>query len=112
MDATESTGVVARSTGAVGGGVGALLRIEGLALFLGATVMYGFMHDRWSVYGILFLFPDLSFVMYLAGPKAGAIGYNTLHTTIGPLLLGLAGYAAGIPWAVPTALIWLAHIGF
>ena len=70
------------------------------------------MHGRWSRYGLLFLAPDLSFVFYLAGPRAGAVAYNTLHSTIGPLLLGLAGYAGGITWARPIALIWLAHIGF
>jgi hypothetical protein len=103
---------VARSSGAVEGGVSVVLRLEGLALFLGATVMFGLMHGRWSRYGLLFLAPDLSFVFYLAGPRAGAVAYNTLHSTIGPLLLGLAGYAGGITWAGPIALIWLAHIGF
>jgi len=102
----------ARSSGAVEGGVGVLLRVEGLVLFLGATVMFGLLHGRWSRYGLLFLFPDLSFVLYLAGPKAGTVAYNALHSTIGPVLLGLAGYLGGVTWTGPFALIWLAHIGF
>lgn len=102
----------ARSSGAVEGSVGVVLRVEGLALFLAATVMFGLVHGRWSRYGLLFLAPDLSFVFYLVGPRAGTVAYNTLHSTIGPLLLGLAGYTSGMSWAGPIALIWLAHIGF
>jgi len=92
--------------------VGVVLRLEGLALFLAATVLFGLLHGRWSRYGLLFLAPDLSFAFYLAGPRAGTVAYNVLHSTIGPLLLVLAGYISGMTWAAPIALIWLAHIGF
>src|SRR4051812_46544334 len=82
--------VAARTNGSVVGGVGVLLRFEGLALFLAATMMFSRVHGHWSTYAVLFLSPDLSLAAYLAGPKAGAIAYNTLHSSIGPLLLGLA----------------------
>jgi hypothetical protein len=65
----------------------------------------------WWLYAALFLAPDLSFLAYLAGPRLGAIGYNALHATIGPLLLGLCGVAMPWPMAGSIALIWLAHIG-
>ena len=89
-----------------------LLRLEGLVLFLAATTMFGMVHGSWWTYGLLFFSPDLSFVFYLAGPKAGAVAYNALHSSIGALLLGLAGYMGGVAAVRPFALIWLAHIGF
>jgi hypothetical protein len=98
--------------GAVTGEVRALLRIEGLALFCAATVFYGVSGASWWLFGVLFLAPDLSFAAYLAGARLGAIGYNALHATIGPLLLGLVSLAMPWPIAGSVALIWLAHIGF
>jgi hypothetical protein len=98
--------------GAVTGEVRALLRIEGLALFCAATVFYGVSGASWWLFGVLFLAPDLSFAAYLAGARLGAIGYNALHATIGPLLLGLVSLAMAWPIAGSVALIWLAHIGF
>jgi hypothetical protein len=89
-----------------------LLRLEGLTLFLAATMVFGVMHGHWSTYALLFLSPDLSLAFYLAGSKAGAVAYNALHSSIGPLLLGLAGYMGGVAAVGPFALIWLAHIGF
>jgi hypothetical protein len=68
------------------------------------------------MFAILFLAPDLSFAAYLLGPRIGAYGYNALHSTLGPLLLGAIGWWADdfilrdIFWA--TALIWIAHVGF
>ena len=49
----------------------------------------------WPVFALLFLAPDLSMLAYLAGPRAGAIGYNLAHTYAVPLLLTLAGFAGG-----------------
>jgi hypothetical protein len=112
MSVSYESGVAARSNGAVVGGVALLLRLEGLALFLAATTMFGMVHGHWRVYALLFLSPDLALALYLAGPKAGAVAYNALHSSIGALLLGLAGYLGGVAAVVPIALIWLAHIGF
>ena len=66
--------------GAATGGVRTLLRLEGLALFVGMTLLYGIWEGSWWIYVILFLVPDLSFAAYLAGPKAGAIVYNAAHS--------------------------------
>jgi hypothetical protein len=112
MNRSNEMGVAVRANGSVVGGVAMLLRLEGLALFLAATTMFGLVHGHWSLYAWLFLSPDLSLAFYLAGPKAGAIAYNALHSSIGALLLGLAGYMAGVAAVGPIALIWLAHIGF
>ena len=64
------------TSGAASGGVRTLLRLEGLALFTGMTLLYGVWDGSWWVYAILFLAPDLSFAGYLAGPRAGAVIYN------------------------------------
>jgi uncharacterized protein DUF4260 len=113
MSTNYETGIPARAGGAVVGGVGVLLRLEGLALFLSATAVFAHLHGSWWTYLLLFLAPDLSFVAYLVGPKPGAVAYNALHSSIGALLLGTAGYLAGAPSAGSIiALIWLAHIGF
>jgi hypothetical protein len=100
------------AAGAVTGEVRALLRIEGLALFCAAILFYGISGASWWLFAVLFLAPDLSFAAYLAGARLGAMGYNALHATIGPLLLALVSLAMGWPMAGPVALIWLAHIGF
>ena len=99
--------------GTVTGGVRALLRIEGLVLFGTATLLYWTSGAPWWLFAVLFLAPDLSFLAYLAGPRPGAVGYNALHATIGPLLLLLLSSSLVIHGrlAEPLALIWLAHIG-
>jgi hypothetical protein len=60
----------------------------------------------------LFLAPDLSFLGYLAGPKAGAIAYNAAHSYIVPMALMTAGFGFAPPLVLAIAMIWLAHIGF
>jgi Domain of unknown function (DUF4260) len=66
-----------------------LLRLEGLALFVGALVVYFDQGFGWLLLVVLFLAPDLPFAGYLAGPRTGAWVYNSLHTTIGPIALAI-----------------------
>lgn len=97
--------------GMVTGGVRAVLKIEGLALFAVAVAAYAWRGDSWWLFAILFLAPDLSFLGFLAGLQIGAYAYDALHTTIGPLALLVFGFFAGVGLAVAIGLIWLAHIG-
>ena len=99
------------TTGTVSGGVKTLLRLEGLTLLAGMTLVYGFWGGPWWLYAVLFFAPDLSFVAYLAGPKIGACVYNAMHTTIVPMAVLTAGFGFA-PYLLWFALIWLAHIGF
>jgi hypothetical protein len=101
----------AETTGSVTGGLRTLLRLEGLTLFAGMTLLYGVWGGSWWIYGILFLVPDLSFAAYLAGPRAGAIVYNAAHSYMAPVTLMTAGFALGSPLLLSIAMIWLAHIG-
>jgi hypothetical protein len=98
--------------GAVTGGVRTLLRLEGLALLLGMTLLYAVWGGSWWVYVLLFLAPDLSFTAYLAGPRFGAIGYNAAHSYMAPVMLMVLGFGTASPLTLSVAMIWLAHIGF
>lgn len=110
--ARPSFAVLRGEAGFVSGGVGALLRLEGLAAFAAALAFYAHGGFSWTVFAILFLAPDLSMVAYLVGPRAGAFGYNLMHTYSLALGLALAGFFGGAPVATALGLIWIAHIGF
>jgi hypothetical protein len=97
--------------GSVTGGVRLLLRLEGLTLFLGMTLLYAVWGGSWWVYALLFLAPDLSFAGYLLGPKEGAVIYNAAHSYMAPMSLMTAGFATAEPLVLSIAMIWLAHIG-
>ncbi|MGF6313706.1 hypothetical protein ABIB82_007907 [Bradyrhizobium sp. i1.8.4] len=105
---TETT---VTETGAATGRVRTLLRLEGLVLFLGMTLLYAQWEGSWLVYVLLFLVPDLSFAAYLAGPRVGAIVYNAAHTYLAPVALMTLGFATAAPLVLSIAMIWLAHIG-
>lgn len=99
------------ATGAATGGARTLLRLEGLTLFAGMTLLYGLWGGPWWLYAVLFLAPDLSFLAYLGGPKVGAWVYNAAHTTIVPMAMLAIGFGFAPPLVLSLALIWLAHIG-
>jgi hypothetical protein len=98
-------------TGAATGGVRALLRLEGVVLFIGMTLLYALWDGSWWVYVILFLAPDISFAAYLGGPRVGAIVYNAAHSYLLPVALMTTGFAMASPLVLSIAMIWLAHIG-
>jgi hypothetical protein len=98
-------------TGAVTGGLRTMLRLEGLTLFIGMTLLYAVWGGYWWVYAILFLVPDVSFAAYLAGPRTGAIIYNIAHSYMAPMTLMVTGFALEAPLVLSIAMIWLAHIG-
>jgi len=99
-------------TGTVTGGLRTLLRLEGLTLFAGMTLLYAVWGGSWWVYALVFLAPDLSFAAYLAGPKVGAIIYNAAHSYMAPMALMTTGFGTNSPLTLSIAMIWLAHIGF
>jgi Domain of unknown function (DUF4260) len=99
------------AAGTVTGGLRILLRLEGLSLFAGMTLLYALWGGSWWLYAILFLAPDLSFAGYLAGPRIGAIIYNATHSHLAPMALAAGGLALSSPLSLSIAMIWLAHIG-
>jgi hypothetical protein len=96
----------------VSGGVRQMLRLEGFALLCVAVAAYAHMYGDWKPFALLFLAPDLCFIAYLFGPRVGAIAYNAVHSTTGPLALGLASVLLAQPQGLAIVLIWIAHIGF
>jgi hypothetical protein len=88
-----------------------LLRVEGAGLFVGAIVLYFHADYPWWFLLVLALAPDLSMLGYLAGPRVGAAAYDSVHTTLPPIALGVVGVLVESDVAIQLALIWLAHIG-
>ena len=88
-----------------------LLHMEGLAVLLGAVVLYGHVSGNWGAFLLLLLMPDLSMAGYLAGPKTGSVIYNIVHYYGLPIALGLLSLAGGWTTGLSLALIWAAHIG-
>ncbi len=101
-----------QTNGQTTGQVRTLLRLEGLALLGASLVFYAQLQGSWLTFAEFFLVPDLIFAAYLFGPRVGAMGYNAVHSTIGPLVLGSLALATHTPLLIAAALIWLAHIGF
>jgi len=99
------------TTGAVVGTPRAILRLEGAALALSAVFFFWHSHGSWLLFAVLILAPDLSFFAYLISPPIGAIAYNLVHSTIGPLVLLAAAVWFGCPRGESIALIWLTHVG-
>jgi hypothetical protein len=87
------------------------LRIEGLAVFAAAVAAFHLTGGNWWLFAALILAPDLTAIGYVAGPRAGATAYNLVHTYTVPIALGTLAWLAGGTWALPVALIWIAHIG-
>lgn len=88
-----------------------LLRLENAALAALAIAAYWQSGASWWLFAILFLAPDLAFIFYLRGPRIGALAYNAVHSWIGPVLAGAAGWYWQQPPIIAVALIWAAHIG-
>ncbi len=105
---TETTADVAQG---VTGGPRLLLRLEGLMLFAGAVVAFSMTEQSWWLFAALILVPDLSMLGYLAGSRVGAVVYNAVHVTFGPIVLTVAGLLLGDLPVLGVAMIWLAHVG-
>jgi len=100
-----------RLAGAVEGMPRLLLRIEGAALTLAAIYMYNRIGGNWWLFAALILVPDVSFAGYLVNTRIGAIAYNTMHVTLGPLVCAALGFLLPSFDLLSIALIWAAHVG-
>ncbi len=96
----------------VTGGLRRILQLEGLVYFVAGVIAYIQIGGSLLLFVILFLVPDLAFVAYLSGPRAGAWAYNTMHSSVGPLILGALGWWSHDQLALQIAIIWLSHVGF
>jgi len=89
----------------------AILRVEGVAILGLAVFLYARGDYGWLLFALLLLVPDMGLLGYAAGPRAGAMAYNAVHTAVGPAVLAAIGILAGSPRVVSVALVWFAHIG-
>lgn len=87
------------------------LRLEGLSVAGAALVLFAATGQPWWLIPALFLVPDLSWLGYLAGPKAGAWLYNLAHTAPLPLALLGAGAAWDITGLTVAGVVGLLHLG-
>jgi Domain of unknown function (DUF4260) len=88
-----------------------LLRIEGVALFGLASVLYWQFGASWILFLVLLLAPDVGMLGYLRGNRVGAIVYDLFHTYLPPAVLAVAGILTEAPFMYPLGLVWFAHIG-
>jgi hypothetical protein len=92
-----------------------LLRAEALAEFVAAVLAFTLVAvpqgaSWWLL--TLFLWPDVAFLAYRAGPRLGAIAYNLLHSSPLAFLLLAVGLLLNNATLLGLGLLWLAHIGF
>ena len=88
----------------------AMLRLEGLALFIAALVLYGYSGYSWLAFIVFLLTPDLAFVVAALSKKAGTVAYNVAHFYGFPVLLAAFSVLTGSAPGLQVALIWFAHI--
>jgi Domain of unknown function (DUF4260) len=88
-----------------------LLHAEGAVVAVAAIVVYFHLGYPWWLLAVLALAPDLAALGYLAGPRVGALAYDTAHTYALPVILATAGWLAGAELAMELGLIWIVHIG-
>jgi hypothetical protein len=88
-----------------------LLRLEGLAVAIGALVLYSDASYGWVLLLLLILAPDLSMLGYIGGPVVGAVSYDVVHTYALPVALGVIGVVGDSSTSTQIALIWLVHVG-
>jgi hypothetical protein len=89
---------------------GLLLRIEGWAAFGCALFFYHSLGASWGRFVVLFLWPDLFMLGYMASVKVGAHLYNLVHSETLPLVMAACSFAAHRSGLLEFSLIWLAHI--
>ena len=90
---------------------GLLLRIEGWVALTVSFAAYHELSGNWLYFFLLFLWPDLFMLGYLANARLGASLYNLVHTYTWPLLLGAAAVFENWHNTLLFAVIWTAHIG-
>lgn len=88
-----------------------LLRVEGLAVFGAALLLYRELGASWWLFLALALAPDVSLLAFLAGARAGAACYNLVHTYALPAVAFAGGFITETKTAMAVGLVWAAHIG-
>jgi hypothetical protein len=93
------------------GSVRTWLRLEGLAAFVAGLVLFGVSGGDWLLLVPLIILPDISAIGYLAGPRVGAIAYNSVHSWAPGFIALLAGAWLASAAVLLVAGVLLAHVG-
>ncbi|MBF6594633.1 MAG: DUF4260 domain-containing protein [Thermaceae bacterium] len=89
-----------------------LLRLEGIAVFVGGLWAWLALGGSWWLFALLLLSPDLSMLGYAAGSRIGATVYNLVHSyPLSAVLLAL-GLVIHNPSLILAGVLILAHIGW
>ena len=88
------------------------LKLEGLGLFLLFSLCYFMMGGGWTLFLSAFFAPDLSFVFYLMGARAGALAYNIAHSQGLYAVLAICCHYLHLELGILLCLIGLAHSAF
>jgi hypothetical protein len=86
-----------------------LIRLEELGFFLLSIYLFSLLPYPWWFYPLLFFIPDLAMLGYLAGPRVGAIVYNSIHHRGLALIYYLAGVLLAFPVLSLAGVIVFAH---
>lgn len=86
-----------------------LVRIEELAEFIFAVLIFSRLEYSWWVFPALILSPDLSMIGYAVNTKVGAATYNFFHHKALGIVLGTVGFALGYDPMILAGLILFAH---
>jgi hypothetical protein len=89
-------------------------RIEGLGVFVTGLLLSWHWNSGVPWWGALLIFfaPDVSFIGYAFGPKAGAFLYNAVHVyALGAIFMAV-GVLESFPLCASAGALWLAHSGF
>jgi hypothetical protein len=86
-----------------------LVKLEELALFGLALLLFSQLDYRWSIYALLFLAPDLSMIGYLVNPRLGAWTYNLIHHKGLAVALYISGSMFSVPWLMFAGTLLLGH---
>ena len=88
-----------------------LLQAEGATLLIAAAAAFWALGGSWTLFAVLILAPDVCFLAFLGGRRAGTIAYNVAHAGVLPLALAAVALLAAERASALVALVWLAHIG-
>lgn len=89
-----------------------LLKLEGVAVFLGGLGAWLALGGPWWLFLLLLLTPDVSMLGYAAGPRIGAFVYNLVHSYPLPAALLALGLLVHNPVLALAGALILAHIGW
>lgn len=87
------------------------LRLEAVVVAVAGTMVWAGMSGGWARFALFILIPDISFIGYVWGPRAGATIYNVAHSYVLPMAIGLVGAALDQRALLLTGALWMTHIG-